>query len=128
MARTRMVTRTVIGTEAEVQIVCISASEISTIKVLIGGEQDDEKLLKAIKKQTETDDIKVLKVLDTQRIEKCYGMTEAKFIELAQELDPTSRKALEAEEASEGAQEETEAEATDETEEAPKTNKRGGKK
>ena len=32
MARKRMVTRTVTGTEAEIQIVTISASEITTIK------------------------------------------------------------------------------------------------
>ena len=94
--RTQMVTRTVIGTEAEVQVVSISATEISTIKVTVNGTyEDSEKLLKVIKKQTETDDLKVLKVISTERIEKCYGMTQAEFIKLAKELDLKTRKALE---------------------------------
>ena len=113
-----MVTRTVVGTEAEVQIVSISATEISTIKVLVGGEFDDnEKLLKAIKKQTETEDIKVLKIIATSKLEKCYGMTEAEFIKLAKELDPSTRKALEAEEKASKATEATET----------KNNKKGDK-
>ena len=120
-----MVTRTVTGTEAEIQIVTISASEITTIKHTVGGEfTDNDKLLKAIKKDVETDDIKVLQILTTAKIDKCYGMLESEFIKLAKELDPETRKALE--------NEETETETTEApteeapTEEAPKR-KRGNK-
>lgn len=123
MARKRMVTRTVTGTEAEIQIVTISASEITTIKHTVGGEfTDNDKLLKAIKKEVETDDIKVLQILTTTKIDKCYGMLESEFIKLAKELDPETRKALENEETE--ATEETTEEAP--TEEAPKR-KRGNK-
>ena len=102
MARARMVTRTVTGTEAEVKIVSINASEISTIKVTVSGEfTDNEKLLKAIKKQTETEDLKVLQIITTTKIDKCYGMLESEFIKLAKELDPETRKALETETTSE---------------------------
>ena len=113
MARKRMVTRTVTGTEAEIQIVTISASEITTIKHTVGGEfTNNDKLLRAIKKEVETDDIKVLQIINTTKIDKCYGMLESEFIKLAKELDPETRKALETEE--------TETEATEETtEEAP---------
>ena len=115
MARKRMVTRTVTGTEAEIQIVTISASEITTIKHTVGGEfTDNDKLLKAIKKEVETNDIKVLQILTTTKIDKCYGMLESEFIKLAKELDPETRKALETEET------EADTEATEETtEEAP---------
>lgn len=124
MARKRMVTRTVTGTEAEVKVVVISKDEITNIKVTVGGEfTDNDKLLKAIKKETETDDLKVLSVISTTKIDKCYGMLESEFIKLAKELDPETRKALETEEADTEATETTEAEATEET---PKR-KRGNK-
>ena len=124
MARKRMVTRTVTGTEAEVKVVVISKDEITNIKVTVGGEfTDNDKLLKAIKKETETDDLKVLSVISTTKIDKCYGMLESEFIKLAKELDPETRKALETEETETEAIETTEADAT---EEAPKR-KRGNK-
>lgn len=125
MARIRMVTRTVTGTEAEVKVVVISANEITDIKVIVSGEFTDiDKLLKAIKKQTETEDLKVLTIVSTTKIDKCYGMLESEFIKLAKELDPETRKALENEETETEATEETPVEGT--TEEAPKR-KRGNK-
>ena len=127
LARKRMVTRTVTGTEAEVKVVVISENEITNIKVTVGGEYtDNDKLLKAIKKEAETDDLKVLSIITTTKIDKCYGMLESEFIKLAKELDPETRKALETEDT------ETEAETTEErpvqetTEEVPKR-KRGNK-
>lgn len=104
MARQRMVTRTVTGTKAEVQIVSIKASEITTISVTVGGEYDEtatDKLLKAIKKQEETDDIKVLQILSFEKFDKCYGMLESEFLKLAKELDPETRKALATEDTTE---------------------------
>lgn len=125
MARQRMVTRTVSGTEAEVKIISISTDDITTIKHTLGGEfVDNDKLLKALKKAIETEDIKVLKVVSTTKIDKCYGMLETDFIKLAKELDPETRKALETET-------ETETETTEVTPEtdAPveKKGKRGNK-
>ena len=116
MARKRMVTRTVTGTEAEVKVVVISANEITNIKVTVGGEfTDNDKLLKAIKKETETEDLKVLAIVTTTKIDKCYGMLESDFIKLAKELDPETRKALETEET----ETEADTEATEETTEEP---------
>ena len=129
MARKRMVTRTVTGTEAEVKVVVISENEITNIKVTVSGEfTDNDKLLKAIKKETETEDLKVLAIVTTTKIDKCYGMLESEFIKLAKELDPETRKALESDDTTEttddktdGVTEETPVETT---EEAPKR-KRG---
>ena len=129
MARKRMVTRTVTGTEAEVKVVVISKDEITNIKVTVGGEYtDNDKLLKAVKKEAETDDLKVLSIITTTKIDKCYGMLESEFIKLAKELDPETRKALETEDTETEATEETTDEAPTEapTEEAPKR-KRGNK-
>ena len=95
MARAKMVTRTITATQVEAQIVTISASEITTIKVTVSGEYDDtEKLLKAVKKATETADIKVLQILTSEKIEKLYGMLETDFLAQAKELDPETRKEL----------------------------------
>lgn len=132
MARKRMVTRTVTGTDAEIKVVVISENEITNIHVTISGEYaDNDKLLKAIKKQTETDDLKVLALVSTTKIDKCYGMLESEFIKLAQELDPETRKALETEDTTEPAQETevtTETAQETETTETPKTKgKRGNK-
>ena len=133
MARKRMVTRTVTGTQAEIQIVTISATEITTIKTTVTGEYaDNDKLMKAIKKQVETDDIKVLQILTSEKINKLFGMPEAKFMEEAIELDPETRKPLNADGDEADTEVETEEAETDaipdpETE-APKTKgKRGSK-
>ena len=128
MARKRMVTRTVTGTEAEVKVVVISKDEITNIKVTVGGEfTDNDKLLKAIKKETETEDLKVLAIVTSTKIDKCYGMLESEFIKLAKELDPETRKALESEDTTDETTDETTEETTEApTEEAPKR-KRGNK-
>ena len=130
MARAKMVTRTITATKVEAQIVTISASEITTINVTVSGEFDDtDKLLKAVKKQTETADIKVLQVLTSEKVEKLYGMLETDFLAQAKELDPETRKALAQDE---NAQETSEADAQEEPKEeqptkAKKTAKRGNK-
>ena len=128
MARKRMVTRTVTGTEAEVKVVVISENEITNIKVTVSGEfTDNDKLLKAIKKETETDDLKVLSIVSTTKIDKCYGMLESEFIKLAKELDPETRKALESDDTTDkNTEEATEETPVESTEEAPKR-KRGNK-
>ena len=128
MARKRMVTRTVTGTEAEVKVVVISENEITNIKVTVSGEfTDNDKLLKAIKKDTETDDLKVLSIVSTTKIDKCYGMLESEFIKLAKELDPETRKALESDDTTDkNTEEATEETPVESTEEAPKR-KRGNK-
>lgn len=128
MARQRMVTRTVTGTKAEVQIVTISASEITTISVTVGGEYaDNDKLIKAIKKQTETDDIKVLQVVSSEKIDKCYGMLESEFLKLAKELDPETRKALATEDTPEATTDSTKEATAEAPVQETKKGKRGNK-
>lgn len=134
MARAKMVTRTITATKVEAQIVVISASEISNINVTVSGEYDNpEKLMKAVQKQTETADLKVLRIVSSEKVEKLYGMLETDFLAQAKELDPETRKALAQDETSEAeaqADETQEAptEATAEAEpEAKKTGKRGSK-
>lgn len=128
MARKRMVTRTVTETKAEIQIVIIDKSEITTITHTLTGTYDsDEKILNLVKKAIETPNLKVVQLISKTTEEKCYGMLETEFIKVAQELDPPTRKAIETEDASEEAPEEAPEELPVAPPETPAPKKRGGK-
>lgn len=106
MAR-NMVTRTVHGTEVDVKVVDKATEQIVQETVVLSKKfEDAEKLKKAVAKALPSDKILVA-IVETKKVEKCYGISIAKFMELAVELDPKSRAAVSTEEA------ETE-EATDE--------------
>lgn len=129
MARIKMVTRTIEATKAEVKVVSISSDEITTITTNVSGiytDTSDPTLLKLIKKQTETEDLKVLKVIALTDASELYGMTEAEFMSKAKVLDKETRKVLETETSTESESEpETETEAEPKTE-AKKSSKKKG--
>ena len=131
MARIKMVTRTIEATKAEVKVVSISSDEITTITTNVSGlftETTDPTLLKLIKKQTETEDLKVLMVIALTDASELYGMTEAEFMAKAKVLDKETRKVLETETISEPeAESEAETEAVAEPKsEAKKSSKKKG--
>ena len=96
MAR-NMVTRTVHGTEVEVKVVDKATEQIVQETVVLSKKFDDEdKLKKAVSKALADDKI-LVSIVSTTEVEKCYGIPVAKFMELAVELDPKSRTAVEAE-------------------------------
>lgn len=129
MARIKMVTRTIEATKAEVKVVSISSDEITTITTNVSGiytDTADPTLLKLIKKQTETEDLKVLKVIALTDASELYGMTEAEFMAKAKVLDKETRKVLETETSTESESEpETEAEPEPKAE-AKKSSKKKG--
>lgn len=131
MGRAKMVTRTILGTEAEVMVFSNTSNEVDTIKVSVGGQFDDDaKLLKAIEKTTNSEEIKVLKVVTSTKIDKLLGMTEADFLKYAHEIDPKTRKILEANPNAEVDTEPTAEAGTEATtaEETNTTTKKGSKK
>ena len=98
MAR-NMVTRTVHGTEVEVKVVDKATEQIVQETVVLSKKFDDEdKLKKAVSKALADDKI-LVSIVGTTEVEKCYGIPVAKFMELAIEIDPKTRTAIEAEEA-----------------------------
>ena len=129
MARIKMVTRTIEATKAEVKVVSISNDEITTITTNVSGnftDTTDPNLLKLVKKQTETEDLKVLKVIALTDASELYGMTEAEFMAKAKVLDKETRKVLETETSTESESEpETEAEPEPKAE-AKKSSKKKG--
>lgn len=100
MAR-NMVTRTVKGTEAVVKVVDTATEQIVQESLVLPKKYDDaEKLKKAITKALPADRI-LVGIVESKVVDKCYGITVAQFMELAVELDPKTRTAVEADEDSE---------------------------
>lgn len=99
MARTRMVTRTINLTAIEAMCVDTTTAEVSTKELELTGETfTEEKALKALKKEYETETFKVVAIQKMEVREEMYGLKEIDFLKVAQRLDPTTRKVLELEE------------------------------
>lgn len=99
MARTRMVTRTITVTTIKSMCVDTSTAEVTIKELDLTGETfTEEKALKALKKEYETDTLKVVAIQKMEVHEEMYGLKEIDFLKVAQKLDPATRKALENEE------------------------------
>ena len=98
MSRAPMVTRELIGTEANVLVVDAVNAVTDYRKFTVPGKyKTNEHLLKAIKKVHETDTYRIVKVIDSKEVHKLYGMPIAQFYSHAIELDPETRKPIETE-------------------------------
>ena len=85
--RTPMVTRTITTTEAKLMCLNVATGTPEVHKVLLSGLYKDNKdVLKASKKLLETEELKVVHVVATEKHEDLYGMTEQKFLEIAKVL------------------------------------------
>ena len=93
MAREKMVTRTIISTKCAVLALDTETVEPSNLTVEVSGSfQNDEKLMKSVKAVAETDTLKIVQILTTETVEKLYGVSEQKFMEIAHELEPRKKK------------------------------------
>ena len=92
MARKRMVTRTITFTTVKATVYDIASGEIKTVEYKFSGELSSDTALKIITKEHE--DVRPLKVTEVTVQEKLYGMSEEKFIELA-EIIPSRTKVSE---------------------------------
>lgn len=95
MARRAIVTRRIVGTEVSVLALdTVTAEPQTATYILPGSFSDKKKVLKAVQKVYDTDDFKIVTVVDSHPIRKLYGMWEEDFISQAFELDPISRKPI----------------------------------
>lgn len=102
MARKRVVTRTIKGTEVSVLGINTETTEPETVTYVIPGNfqraenekavYDYKKLLKAVKERYDTETFSNVKVVDAKNVDKLYGMFEDEFIAKAMEMDPKTRK------------------------------------
>lgn len=91
-----MVTRELIGTEANVLVVdTVNAATDYKQFTIQGKYKTTEHLLKAIKKIYETDACRIVKVINSDEVHKLYGMPTEQFYAHAIELDPETRKPIE---------------------------------
>ena len=84
MARKRMVTRTIKFTTAKATVYDIESNEIKTVEYKLPGELSTDDAIKVITKEHK--EVRPLKVTEVTVQEELYGMTEEKFIELAEIL------------------------------------------
>lgn len=89
MARKRMVTRTITSTKAKATVYNKEKDEIQTLEYKLSGELSADDVLKAITK--EHADVRPLKVTEVEVQEELYGMSEEKFLELAEILPPRAK-------------------------------------
>ena len=84
MARKRMVTRTITFTTTKATVYDIASNEIKTVEYKLPGKFSADGALKAITKKHA--EVRPLKVTRVTVQEELYGMSEEKFIELAEIL------------------------------------------
>lgn len=103
MARERMVTRLMHTTRSNVMIVNITNGETSTMTVSLSTTfKDENKLFKAVAKVVSANPVlKAVHIISSEQVEALYGMPEQDFMTHAVRLDPTTRKAIATEEATE---------------------------
>ena len=89
MARTPMVTRTIQITKANVLCLNIVEGEpFNKVVTLPRTYKDENAMLKVISKMVDNDEVKAVHVVDSYVEETLYGMSEQRFIELAQVMPP----------------------------------------
>lgn len=96
--RESMVTRTILGTRVTAIVMDTNTCESSNVTYEIGGKHNnDEKLLNKVRKEHDTEDYKVVKIVYVEPFEKRYGMKESDFIAHATELEmlPNRKTVLE---------------------------------
>lgn len=88
MARTRVITRTIIGTEYSVMTVNTVAGAVGTTKYTLTGEKyTDEKALKKLQKLYDTDTEKVVSITGKDSVDCIYGMLESDFVKYAKRMN-----------------------------------------
>ena len=93
----KMITRAVDGTKATVKVVSKSTNEISTKEVVLSKDytDDSKKLFKeCVKALSNDEDLVIINVESVEKVHKLFGLDVAKYMELAIELDPETRKPL----------------------------------
>ena len=92
------ITRTVTGTRATV--IAVNTTTLSAEKkdlTISGTFDNNEKLLKALKKLYDNDAMVISAVLSAEKFEELYGLDEAIFMQYAVKLDAKTRKPIEIE-------------------------------
>jgi hypothetical protein len=91
MRKSKMVTRTIVTTNAEIMCFNLDTNEVITLTESYIGDLSD----KDIEKQFSVDyanSAKFLKLVSAEKTTKLYGIPEKEFLQYAVELDSETRK------------------------------------
>lgn len=84
MARKRIVSRTIKATQVTCRVINTQTEEIDNVVFILSTVwKDSEKALKKIKKEHETEEEKIISIVDMEIIEEKRYMTEEDFIKLS---------------------------------------------
>ncbi len=87
MARIPMVTRTITTTKVNALCLNIKTAEPFNASTIVPRTYKTESILmEAVRANLETDEVKVVHIVDKEEIEALYGMTEQDFVKNAQVL------------------------------------------
>lgn len=92
MARRKLVTRTITATK--VTCLCmnvVTAEPSNETYSIVGKFTDDEKLLKSIRKLYETDEDKIVAIVDKVETNELYGLDENEFLERAHIIEKKAK-------------------------------------
>lgn len=100
--RKAMVTRTIESTRVNALCLDIQTAEPMNKEFNLSGTfKDESKLLKAVQKAFDTDELMVVHIVDSEVVNTLYGMDENEFLAHATELDPKTRKPISTDEVAE---------------------------
>ena len=89
------ITRTITGTRARVIVVNAQSLKADLKEFIISDTFDNnDKLLKALKKNYDNSEQILSAVMNTEKFEELYGLDESVFMKYAVKLDPKTRKPL----------------------------------
>ena len=91
MRREKMITRTIVTTNAEIMCFNLDTNEVITLKETYIGDLSD----KEIEKKFSVDynnSAKFLKLVNAEKTSKLYGISEKAFLEYAVELDENRKE------------------------------------
>lgn len=92
MAREKMVTRTITETIASVMYVNVTTASVDYADYRLAGTFDsNEAIMKKLKKDYETEEVKLVNIVNVDTVENLYGMPEAEFMKLAKVLPPRAQ-------------------------------------
>lgn len=93
--REALVTRTINYTRCTVMALDTINGEVQTLTLdYTGTAKEDEKILKALKKNWLVADVILVKITAKEEVEQLYGMKESDFIKYAVAMDSRTQKNL----------------------------------
>lgn len=86
MARERMITITIKTAEVDVMSIDVTTAEVTIKGYMTEPQENEEKYLKVLRKEYETETFKLVKIIRVGIFEDLYGMSEKEFIQNAKKL------------------------------------------